>query len=251
MQSINRQIEKRETHPSVEAVRHSLESYLPRELSSELISRWSALAHTKRYDAQVAIKTVKLNQTHIDKLARYTDIGQVLDEIDDQVMITSSMHYLGEKYTIGHMELLINSVFNFVKVGRAIESFVMPELCRMILEEYGMWLTFADLKLCLKRGITNHYGTTYDRIDTQVLFAWLAEYRRERFMISEQRRKDAERAQQAQDKGVPMPIEIKKKLEDLELKMKQAAEARERPQYEPVLSKNLDHLRTWKIEEEE
>lgn len=191
------------------------------------------------------MKTAKLNQIHIDQLARYQRVEEILEDLDNQVVISSAMHYMGEKYTIGHMELLINSVFNFVKVGKAIEAFVMPELCRMILEEYGLWMTFADLKLCLKRGVSNRYGQTYDRLDSQVLFGWIDQYRTERFHASEELKKEKLRKQRAEDKGIPMPPEIKKKMEELESRLKDRTEKEiEEKEYEPYLSKQLDHLRT-------
>lgn len=211
-------------------------------LSLELIDRWLGLADHGKYDRSVALKSAKLNQTHIDRIAKYSEIDQVLDEVEDQIVVASSVHYLGEKYTIGHMGLLINSVFNFIKVGRAIDGSVMPEICNMIISEFGLWLTFADLKLCLKMGVTNKFGTTYDRVDTQIIFNWIEQYRTLRFNLSEERRKETLRKQRAEDKGVPMPPDIKEKMEALELKMK----TKEQPkgEFEPSLSKQLDHLRT-------
>jgi hypothetical protein len=211
--------------------------------SSELINRWVDLSDAGKYDHVVAIKTAGLNQTHIDRLAKYNQIEDILEDIDNQIVIASAMHYLGEKYTLGHMELLINSVFNFVKVGKAIEAFVMPELCRMILDEFGLWITFADLKLCLRRGISNKYGTTYDRLDAQVLFSWMDQYRTERFHASEHLKREKLRKRAAEDKGTPMPEEIKRKLEDLENKLKQQSE-QVHSEYEPTLSKGIEHLRT-------
>lgn len=212
--------------------------------SSELINRWVQLADEGKYDHQVALKTAKLNQIHIDNLARYNNVEEILEDIDNQVVINSAMHYMGEKYTLGHMGLLINSVFNFVKVGKAIDAKVMPEICRMILDDFGLWITFADLKLCLKRGVSNKYGETYDRLDTQVLFSWLEKYRSERFYASEELKRDKLRKQRAEDKGIPMPPEIKKKMEDLETRLKMRTEKLDKEEYEPYLSKRIEHLRT-------
>lgn len=223
-------------------MKRDLERSLNQVLSSELINRWCDLQEKGKYDEVVAVKTVKLSQVHIENLAYYSSIEQILENIDNQIVIASARHYLGEKYTIGHMELLINSVFNFIKVGKTIESFIMPELCQMIIDEFGLWMTFADLKLCLRYGVMNKYGTTYDRIDSQVLFNWISHYRIERFNESERLKAEAIRKQNTDDKGIPMPPDIKSKMEELELKLKEREE--QKKDFQPTLSKNLDHLRT-------
>lgn len=223
-------------------MKRDLERSLNRELSWELINRWCELDEKKKYDQVIALKTAKLNQVHIENLASFTSIEQILEDIDNQIVVASAKHYLGEKYTIGHMELLINSVFNFVKVGKTIDSFIMPQLCQMIIDEFGLWMTFADLKLCLRNGVMNKYGTTYDRIDSQVLFSWISLYRIERFNTSEQMKQEAIRKQREEDRGIPMPLEIKSKMEELELKLKEREKATR--EYEPTISKKLDHLRT-------
>lgn len=224
-------------------MRQDLERFSNLEHSSELISRWVGLAEAGRYDHQVAMKTVRLDQHHIDKIAKYGEIREIVEDLDSQVVIASAIHYMGEKYTLGHMGLLINSVFKFVKVGKAIDSSVMPEICQMIISDFGLWLTFADLKLCLKFGITNRFGELYDRIDTQVIFRWLEEYRTMRMNESEQLRREALRKQRAEDKGVPMPPEIKEKMEALDQKLKRERESKEY-EFKPTLSKNIEHLRT-------
>ena len=224
-------------------MRKDLRSYSNLALSSELIDRWVQLSESGRFDRAVALKTAKLNKEHLERLSKFNSVEEVLATLEYQVVVSSAMHYLGEKYALGQMGLLINSVFDFVKVGKAIESFVMPEMCRMIIEEFGLWLTFADLKLCLKKGITGRYGTTFDRLDTQVIFQWLRLYRTERFEISEQIRKEALRKQRAEDKGVPMPEELKEKFEAIEKRLNERPGTIIESNYEPVLSRNLDHLR--------
>lgn len=236
------QIVKKDQHPLADKMKRDLGLSLNQVLSSELINRWCELQEKGKYDQVVAVKTAKLSQVHIENLAYYSSIEQILENIDNQVVIASARHYLGEKYTIGHMELLINSVFNFVKVGKTLDAFIMPDLCQMIIDEFGLWMTFADLKLCLRYGVMNKYGTTYDRIDSQVLFSWISHYRIERFNTSELLKKEAIRKQRLDDKGVPMPPEIKSKMEELELKLKQREN--QKKEYEPTLSKQLDHLRT-------
>lgn len=142
-----------------------------------------------------------------------------------------------------YLILMLNTVFKLIKAGKTIEDHALRELAVMIIEDFE-WLTFPDVKLCLRNGIKGKYGEVFDRVDVQVIYRWFEAYKEERLAASEKLRRELKRALDIdmEENAVPMPEDIKKKFEILENKMRTNEE--KAAKFEPSISKKINHLRT-------
>lgn len=207
---------------------------LPGNQVEPTLNKWISLFQEKKFNALIARNTLNLRRDYIDS-QKQKDITQILKE--EHFSIESAKIYRGEQYCVIHIMIMIGSIFDYVQAGKTIQEPAIRDLAYMLLEEYP-WLTFPDVKLCIKRGVQGTYGEIYDRLDVPVIFGWFRAYVSERIAESESRKREEERNEK--DQGVPMPDEIKAKFEELQNKFKEKNES----EFSPTLSKNIQHLRT-------
>ena len=220
----------------VNQLREELTSSLPGNQVEPTLNHWLTLVTQKRFHAPIARKTLNLRQDYVDTL-NHKEIGAILEE--EHFSIESAKVYRSEQYCVIHLMRMLGTIFDYVQAGKTISEPVIRDLAYMLLDEYP-WMTFPDVRLCLRRGIQGKYGEIYDRLDVPVIFGWFRSYVSERVAESESRKRQKDREEV--DKGVPMPEEIKAKFEELEKKLKEQEE--QNKTFEPSLSKQLNHLRT-------
>lgn len=199
--------------------------------------RWIGLLSSKKFHYPIAKNTLKLKRSYVKDL-NYSDVQSILSET--HFSIESAKIYRGQEITVANIVLMFADLFKYVKVGKAIEDEALKDLAEMLLEDYP-YLSFPDLKLCLKNGIKGKYGEIYDRLDVPVIFSWFRQYDEERTRISQKLKQEAHKQRMQEEKGVPMPEAIRKKFEELEHKVK--AQDSEKKEFKPTLSKQIEHLR--------
>lgn len=214
-------------------LRGELMTSLPGNQVEPTLNQWLILAEKKRFNVQIARKTLKLRQDYVDT-CNHREIVKILEE--DHFSIESAKIYRSEQYCVIHLIRILGSIFDYVQVGKTISEPIIRDLAYMLLEEYP-WLTFPDVKLCIKRGVQGKYGEIYDRLDVPVIFGWFRAYVSERIAESENRQREHQR--NLEDKGIPMPEEIRVKLEELANKMTSEHSG----EFKSTLSKQIDHLR--------
>lgn len=133
----------------------------------------------------------------------------------------------GEVKVKALLMIMIDKTLNFFSVGKTMSDTQLAMTIDMILEDYSVYKP-DYFQLCFKRAMKGNYGTTYDRVDGQIIFEWLrkfdAEYTAEieNERINQQKRitKDVYLTPEEieRDKPIPMPEETKELLKTLFVK---------------------------------
>lgn len=90
----------------------------------------------------------------------------------------------GEESVQPVLIILIAGLQRSFNVGNPMSEYQIRECCDLIREQYN-YLTPADLKVFTAGVKSGKYGTSYNRIDTQVVMEWLQKYVQERFEAAE------------------------------------------------------------------
>lgn len=96
-----------------------------------------------------------------------------------------------------------------LNVGKNMRAEQVYPVAELILDEFKL-LTVSDVKTALRKGITGKYGTTYDRLDVQVISVWLERYQVEKIEAAEananlQHERNKQQAADVTATGGPMP----------------------------------------------
>jgi hypothetical protein len=79
---------------------------------------------------------------------------------------------------------IISDCIESLNVGKTMNDVQIARAVDLILDEY-YFLKPDDFKLCFNRAIMGKYGTTYDRIDVQVICGWLNQYCDDRLVLAD------------------------------------------------------------------
>lgn len=90
----------------------------------------------------------------------------------------------GEESVQSVLIIMIAGLQRSFNVGNPMSEYQIRECCDLIREQYN-YLTPADLKVFTAGVKSGKYGTSYNRIDTQVVMEWLQKYVQERFEAAE------------------------------------------------------------------
>jgi len=124
----------------------------------------------------------------------------------------------GESYVKALLTLLIIDTADFLSVGKSMSNNQVMQTVNLILEDY--WHYKIDhFVLCFNRAKKGYFGKQYDRIDGQVIFSWLEQFDLEFSAdVETERRNEAKRIEKdilSNQKGVPMPENVKALITDL------------------------------------
>lgn len=73
------------------------------------------------------------------------------------------------------LTIIINDLVNFFSVGKTMNASQVAQTVSLILKNYILYKP-DDFKLCFDRAKEGYYGTTYDRVDGNVILGWLMRY---------------------------------------------------------------------------
>lgn len=133
---------------------------------------------------------------------------------------------VGELQVKALLTILIGETVNFFSVGKTMSDVQVATTVEMILEDYSVYKPDYFI-LCFKRAKKGQYGTTYDRIDGNVIFNWLAKFDAEYTAeIEAERRNEHKRIvnntisygefstipEDPRDRPVPMPKNIREMI---------------------------------------
>jgi hypothetical protein len=85
----------------------------------------------------------------------------------------------GDTKAVSLIYLMLDDFISFLNVGKTMDPRQVTQTANLILEDY-CYLKIDDFKLFFSRAKKGVYGTSYDRIDGQMILQWLAKYTNER-----------------------------------------------------------------------
>lgn len=139
----------------------------------------------------------------------------------------------GETFTIAFLIKLINNAVSSFNVTNSMNGTQVTQTARAIISLYGNYKT-SDFKLCFDRAGNGFYGTTFNRIDREIIMEWIHLYSIERECeVQEIRIKESNdfKAQSKEINPVLLPV-LKKVAEKFDLQKaiedKNKVEKRER-----------------------
>jgi len=189
---------------------------LPSPVAPELAQKW-ALIPANKFLPEKAAQCVRVAE-HGD-WQQYNPIKYGDAILSGAPTIGALTHYLGSKgaaHCVKQMLAWVNALLN---VGKGMRDEQLGPTAQLLVEENRL-LNVADFRLALKKGVKGDYGTTYDRLDVQVIQTWLNQYWNDRLEAAEQHRlatyKAEKKAQEAN--AVPMPESVKELAKSLAVK---------------------------------
>lgn len=189
---------------------------LPAPVSPELARKW-ALIPAKQFLPEKAAQCVRVAE--YGEWQEYNPVKYGDAILSGAPTIGALTHYLGNKgavHCVAQMLAWANALLN---VGKGMRNEQLQPTAHLLVEENRL-LNVADFRLALKKAVKGDYGTTYDRLDVQVIQTWLNQYWNDRLEAAEHHRlatyKAEKKAQEAN--AVPMPESVKELAKSLAVK---------------------------------
>lgn len=110
-------------------------------------------------------------------MKRVTDIVNLENQYERSLAAISKQH--GEGTVKAFLVLAIGDLLEFFSVGNTMGDQQIVQTVVFILEDHRH-LTIEDFKVFFNNCKKGLYGTTYNRIDGQVILEWLGKYENER-----------------------------------------------------------------------
>lgn len=180
---------------------------LPSPVSAELARKW-ALIPAKQFMPEKAAQCVRVVEHGEWQDFNPQKYGDAI--LSGAPTIGALSHYLGNKgavHCVAQMLAWVNALLN---VGKGLRGEQLQPTAQLLVEENRM-LNVADFRLALKKGAKGDYGTTYDRLDVQVIQTWLNQYWSDRLEAAEQHRLATYKTEKKAEveNAVPMPDSVK------------------------------------------
>lgn len=114
-----------------------------------------------------------------------------------------------------------------MNVGKTMNNTQIAETARLLYQEYYFWKP-EEIRLCFDKGKMGKYGTTYDRLDGQILKEWLDSYDVERTEIITRSAIDNHKLALKEPEQVPITDpRVQKIIDEIKDKIKRVPEKKE------------------------
>jgi len=211
--------------------------------STELVAQngWGELVKAGKFDEKKALLSLEAtNREYLSNLPHKNidDIGS-----NPTASLATLKMYRGEDKMLATLCALIMRANEMLNVGKAMSDWQVKETAKLIFDEY-YFLTVADFKVCFSNGVRGKYGQIFDRIDSNVIFHWLAEHCDERAAHFEMKSRNNSEQFKKVEKALPMPDGFMEKIEAIAAKSKRAIPTKNEisPQKFSTLSAFLQHI---------
>ncbi len=182
--------------------------------STELIAEngWDKLIQAKQFDESKALSSLEAtNREYIAKLPHKTieDVFAV-----PTASLATLKKYRGEDKMLAVVIAMLVRCSEMLNVGKAMSDYQIQETAKLIFGEY-YYLTLGDFRVCFNNGITGKYGQFYDRLDSSIIFHWLATYSDERVAFSEKKSQNESDQFKKLENATPAPNWFLEKIEKI------------------------------------
>ncbi len=193
---------------------------LQASLTSEIAiaNNWQGLAEKGLFEQDKAL--LSIDGTSAEYLSKLPHKSMADVDLIPTASLATLKKYRGEEKMLAVLSALIIQSCEMLNVGKAMNEKQIANTAKLIFQEY-FYFTLADFKVCFANGLKGKYGQLFDRMDSTIIFAWLAEHNDERAAYFEVKSRNSSEQFKKQDgKPEKMPEWFSEKLQAIEAKSK-------------------------------